>query len=303
MDIALCSPGFSSSGICRSGRQSEIGNGASIPSASLMEALIRPESGRVLLMGIVNITPDSFSDGGQYDTPDAALRRARQLRAEGADILDLGAESTRPGFTPVTQEEEWQRLQPVLALLTKEDGLLSVDTTKAVIAEKSLSVGAHIINDIWGLQGDAAMASVVAEYGAMIVVMHNRHEIDPALDLWDDLCRFFDRSLTIADKAGIGRRQIILDPGIGFGKTQAQNLLALTLLGRLKTEYRQPVLLGASRKSFLGHVLGRDISARLPATLAVHLYGANQGADIMRVHDVQAHADAFRITEFLEAQE
>ncbi len=252
-----------------------------------------------LLMGIVNVTPDSFSDGGQFFTPEAALKQARTLLAEGADLLDVGAESTRPGFTPVEADEEWHRLEPVLTPLAREGVALSVDTTKASVARRALVTGVQMVNDVWGLQADPDMASVVASAGAVVAVMHNREVVDVSLDLWDDWRRFFDRSLKLAERAGIVRESILLDPGIGFGKTVMQNLWAVQNMRRLEAYYSLPVLLGASRKSMFGRLLGRQVNDRLPATLAVNLYGATQGACMIRVHDVQAHRDMMDMTALL----
>lgn len=285
---------------------------------------VQGENGAAI-MGIVNVTPDSFSDGGQFQAPDAAVAQARSLAEEGADILDLGAESTRPGFTPVEAEEEWARLQPVIEALATPSAspssqhpipapALSVDTTKASVARQALKAGAVMVNDVWGFQADPSMASVVAAHGAMGVVMHNRTRPQDAArdfasaldvkreDLWRDWMRFFDRSLEIAERAGVARDALVLDPGIGFGKTLAQNLEALRLVGRLKAQYGLPVLVGASRKSMFAKILGeRDMPARLPATLAAHLEAVRQGATIVRVHDVRAHADALKIQTLLRS--
>jgi dihydropteroate synthase len=249
-----------------------------------------------LIMGILNVTPDSFSDGGRFDDVSRALDHAREMAADGCDLLDLGGESTRPGATPVSAEEEAARVLPVLrALVAALDVPVSVDTSKASVARAALEAGAAIINDIWGLQGDPDMAAVVAAGNAWVVVMHNRHDIDPACDIVADMRRFFDRTLEIADRAGVARDRIILDPGIGFGKTPTQNLHCIAHLDDL-SGYGLPILLGVSRKSFIGHVLGRDVGARLCGTLAAGLAGVARGASILRVHDVAAHVDAVRMT-------
>ncbi|MFT8808068.1 dihydropteroate synthase [Gluconobacter sp.] len=257
-------------------------------------------NGRVAVMGIVNVTPDSFSDGGRFLRPEAALAHGRTLLADGADLLDLGAESTRPGFEPVPAEEEWARLSPVVGTLVEEGAVVSVDTTKAFVAKRALQAGAAVINDVWGLQADPEMASVVADSDAMVVVMHNRHKVDEALDLRADWRRFFDRSLELAERAGLARERILLDPGVGFGKTQVQNIEAVARLGDLRAEYGLPVLLGVSRKSMFGHFLGRPASERLAGTLATHLYGVEQGAAILRVHDVREHVDALKMRHILK---
>lgn len=242
-----------------------------------------------LIMGIVNATPDSFSDGGAYD----GLTHALTLLEEGADILDIGGESTRPGAIEVGAEEEAARILPVITALAQQrpDAVISVDTYKASTAKAALAAGAHIVNDIWGLQRDPLMAGVVAEAEAGLVIMHNRHEKDERIDIVADMERFFETSLTLATKAGINPARIVLDPGIGFGKTIPQNLQAITALPRLK-RMGHGLLLGISRKGFLGHVTGRAVGDRLAASLAVDVFGALHGADILRVHDVAAHRDA-----------
>ncbi|WP_229707555.1 dihydropteroate synthase [Bombella mellum] len=267
--------------------------------AAWLAARPSPSWRQPLLMGIVNVTPDSFSDGGKFFAPEAALKQAHALLAEGADLLDVGAESTRPGFTPVDAEEEWRRLEPVLTPLAREGAVLSVDTTKASVARKALVAGVQMVNDVWGLQADPDMASVVASAGAVVAVMHNREVVDASIDLWDDWRRFFDRSLKLADRAGIARETILLDPGVGFGKTVMQNLWAVQNMRRLEAYYGLPVLLGVSRKSMFGRLLGREVHDRLPATLAVNLYGVTQGACMVRVHDVQAHRDMLDMTALL----
>ncbi|KXU99903.1 dihydropteroate synthase [Gluconobacter potus] len=258
------------------------------------------ENGPVAVMGIVNVTPDSFSDGGRFLRPEAALAHGRALLADGADLLDVGAESTRPGFEPVPAEEEWARLSPVVGTLVAEGAVVSVDTTKAFVARWALEAGADVINDVWGLQADPEMAPVVADSDAVAVLMHNRHEVDAALDLRADWRRFFDRSLELAEQAGLARERIVLDPGVGFGKTQAQNVEAVARLGELRAEYGLPVLLGVSRKSMFGHFLGRAASERLAGTLATNLYGVEQGAAILRVHDVREHVDALKMRQILK---
>ena len=253
-----------------------------------------------VLMGIVNVTPDSFSDGGRFVTPEAALAQARRLADEGADLLDIGAESTRPGHTPVPADEEWQRLAPVLpGIVAAFDGAVSVDTSKAAVAERALAAGACIINDVWGLQRDPAIADVAAAAGAAVVVMHNRETADPALDIVADMEAFFDRSLAIAARAGIAERHLILDPGIGFGKTKAQNFEALRAVPQLARR-GWPVLIGVSRKSLWGALLGADIADRLVPTLAANLATATTGARMFRVHDVAEHRAAFAVLDALQ---
>ncbi|KXV63619.1 dihydropteroate synthase [Gluconobacter oxydans] len=258
------------------------------------------ENGPVAVMGIVNVTPDSFSDGGRFLRPEAAVAHGRALLADGADLLDVGAESTRPGFEPVSADEEWARLSPVVGTLVTEGAVVSVDTTKAFVAQRALEAGVNVINDVWGLQADPEMAFVVADSDAVAVLMHNRHEVDAALDLRADWRRFFDRSLELAERAGLARERIVLDPGVGFGKTQTQNVEAVARLGELRSEYGLPVLLGVSRKSMFGHFLGRASSERLAGTLATNLYGVEQGAAILRVHDVREHVDTLKMRQILK---
>lgn len=250
---------------------------------------------RSLIMGIVNVTPDSFSDGGRFDTPEGAIAQACKLAAEGADIVDVGAESTRPGHTPVPEEAELARLEPLLGAIVKTvDIAVSIDTTKARVARRAVELGASVVNDVWGLRKDPAMADTVAETGAAVVIMHNRESVDRDLDILADMQRFFETSLDLADKAGILRQRIMLDPGIGFGKSQKQNLEALAGLEALKS-FELPLLIGVSRKSLLGEVAGTPIEARLVPTLAANLAAAARGGAIFRVHDVAEHVAAFKI--------
>ncbi|MDR1961044.1 MAG: dihydropteroate synthase [Gracilibacteraceae bacterium] len=247
---------------------------------------------RTALMGILNVTPDSFSDGGLYSQPEAAAARAREMAEEGADIIDLGAESTRPGHSPVSAAEEWARLEPVLAALSRRAMLLSVDTRKAEVADKALAAGAHILNDIDGLLGDPDMAGAAAAHGAAVVLMHNRAVPD---DVIEDILHAWDAGVTVAQKAGLPAEAIIVDPGIGFGKTQEQNLEILRRLAELKA-YGLPLLLAASRKSVIGYAAGLSVGNRMEATMAIGVLGAAAGADILRVHDVAAHRRALDMT-------
>ena len=247
-------------------------------------------------MGILNVTPDSFSDGGRFESRDLAIAQARKLVEDGADIVDLGAESTRPGHTPVPLDEEWRRLEPVLApLLSEVDAPFSIDTYKAEIARRAVDLGVAVVNDVWGLQKDPAMADVVAESGAAVVVMHNRDEVDPDLDIEADMRRFFDRSLRLAERAGVPRSRILIDPGIGFGKNKAQNLRALQATGRLRAAYGLPVLIGVSRKRMFGDLLGASVEGRLIGTIAANLTTLALGASVFRVHDAAEHAAAFKV--------
>lgn len=250
-----------------------------------------------LLMGIVNITPDSFSDGGMLRDAEQAISHGVRLVAEGADIVDIGGESTRPGHAPLDAGTELGRVLPVIAGLRQRiDKPLSVDTWKAEVAGAALKAGASIVNDVWGAQRDPAIASVAARHGAPIILMHNRETIDPALDILSDVMRFLERSIGIALAAGVPRAQIVVDPGIGlFGKTPEQSLLLIRKLAALK-ELGCPILLGASRKSVIGVITGQSVPAeRVAGSIAAHLYGVTQGANIIRAHDVSEHAQAFKV--------
>jgi len=251
----------------------------------------------VLVMGILNLTPDSFSDGGKFVEPDVAVAHARQLIAEGADIIDIGAESTRPykGMQPVTAQEELRRLAPVLPAVVALGTPVSIDTMKAEVADWALSQGAVIANDVWGLQRDPAMAGVVARHGVPVIVMHNRERPD-APDIMADIDAFFARSLAIADKAGIARDNIVLDPGVGFGKTAAQSMTAIARVADLK-KFGLPILVGASRKRFIDSVTPAPPDQRIGGTIASHLIAVEGGASIIRVHDVGTVIQALRIAD------
>ncbi len=247
------------------------------------------------VMGVLNVTPDSFSDGGRHDAD--AVARGEALVAEGAAILDIGGESTRPGFTPVPAEEEWRRIGDALAALAARLAVpVSVDTGKAAVAERALQAGAAMVNDIWGFQGDPRMADVVAAGDAGAVLMHNRREVDAAIDIVDDMLRFFTESLGLAERAGVPRQRLVLDPGIGFGKTQAQQLQAIRGIARLRAAFGLPVLVGVSRKSFLGRITGAPVARRGVETLAANLAAAAAGATVFRVHDVADHVAAFAVS-------
>lgn len=250
---------------------------------------------RPVIMGIVNVTPDSFSDGGLFASKEAALAQARKLVTDGADIVDVGAESTRPGHTPVPPEEEWARLKPLLAVLVQEAGApVSIDTYKAITARRALAVGVAVVNDIWGLQRDPDMAPAVAEAGAGVVIMHNRAETEPDIDIVADMVRFFERSLEIARRAGIPEAHIALDPGIGFGKSRQQNYDALRATPEL-LRFGRPLLIGVSRKSIFKGLPDGQIEGRFVGTLAANLLAAADGAHIFRVHDVVEHRAAFEV--------
>jgi dihydropteroate synthase len=251
---------------------------------------------RPLVMGVVNVTPDSFSDGGQFLDPAAAIAQAQRLAAEGADILDIGAESTRPygGAVRVALDEERRRLDPVLPAVAALGVPVSIDTLKAAVAAWALERGVAIVNDVWGLQRDPDMARVVAEHGAPVIVMHNRETADPAIDIIADVATFFSRSLEIAAKAGIPRDRIVLDPGIGFGKTADQSMKCIARLGEF-AHFGLPLLVGASRKRFIASLIPSQPSERLGGSLAAHLLAVENGAKIVRVHDVAATAQALAV--------
>ena len=256
---------------------------------------------RTLIMGVLNVTPDSFSDGGLYLDSNAAIERALQLERDGADIVDVGGESTRPGHTPVDAAEEQRRALPVIRALAQQLTVpVSIDTYKASTARLALEAGARIVNDVWGLQRDGEMAPVVAEHEAIVIVMHNRTAADATIDIVDDMRRFFERSVALARLAGIRDDHIVLDPGIGFGKTAEQNLEALRRLREIKS-LGYPVLVGASRKSVLGRFYPPNVPAneRLFGTVAAHVMAVHNGADIVRVHDVRPHVEACRVADAL----
>jgi len=252
--------------------------------------------GRPLVMGVLNVTPDSFSDGGCFLDPAAALEQASRMIAEGADIIDIGAESTRPygSATPVSLSEEMRRLDPVLAAVVALGVPVSIDTMKAPVAAAALAAGARIVNDVWGLQRDPDMARVVAEHAVPVIIMHNRETADPAVDIMSDIAGFFRRSLDIAERAGIARDCIVLDPGIGFGKTPQQSLTALARLDLLKP-FGLPLLVGASRKRFIDKVSPAPPDRRLGGSLAAHLLAVAGGAAIVRVHDVAETVQALKV--------
>ncbi|MBV8567807.1 MAG: dihydropteroate synthase [Methylobacteriaceae bacterium] len=247
-----------------------------------------------LVMGILNLTPDSFSDGGRFGDAEAALRQAQKLLAEGAAIIDVGAESTRPEATPVSEAEEIARLAPMERLVESIDAPFSIDTYKAKVAAFAANSGAILVNDVWGLQRDPAMADIIAEADVGVVITHNRREKDADLDVVGDMRRFFDRSLALAAKAGIAEKFIVLDPGIGFAKTSRQNVAAIGAIGRL-ADYGLPFMVGASRKRFLGSLSKGGEEASLAGVIAVNLAAAATGASIFRVHDVAENATALDV--------
>lgn len=251
---------------------------------------------RTYVMGIVNVTPDSFSDGGLYYDAGAAVEHAHKLVAEGADIIDVGGESTRPGHVPVEAEEEWRRLESVLKRLVNEIKVpISVDTYKADIALRALDLGVDIINDVWGCRADKKMADVCAKYNCPIIIMHNQNNTCYN-DLMFDILTFLRESIELAENSGVAPDQIIIDPGIGFGKDLEQNLEVMSRLKELKV-LGKPVLLGTSRKSFIGKTLNLDTVERVEGTAATVALGISQGVDIVRVHDVKEMVRVSRMTD------
>jgi dihydropteroate synthase len=248
-----------------------------------------------LVMGVLNITPDSFSDGGRFFAPGDALAQARRMIAEGADIIDIGAESTRPyGAQPISADEEIRRLRPILGQVVTLGIPVSIDSMKPVVVAWALETGATIANDVWGLQGDPDMAKLIAERHCPVVIMHNRDRAEPGIDIMSDIAGFFSRSLEIAAKTGISRDHIALDPGIGFGKTQEQSITVLARLEQLNT-FGLPLLVGASRKRFIATVSPSEPDQRLGGSIAAHLIAAKAGAKIIRTHDVSETVQALRV--------
>lgn len=245
------------------------------------------------IMGVLNVTPDSFSDGGSYVEADAAIAQAEAMIAEGADIIDIGGESTRPGAAPVDAAEEQRRVLPLVeALAGRHDVLISVDTYREDTARKAVAAGAHIVNDVWGLQREPDIARVAAETGAGLVVMHTGREREKLPDVIDDQIAFLHRSLEIAAAAGVDPQRIILDPGFGFAKeTAEENLDLMSRLGELLALGR-PLLIGTSRKRFVGTVTGRGAADRDAGTAATSVITRLQGGAIFRVHNVAMSRDA-----------
>ncbi|MGG7143458.1 dihydropteroate synthase [Clostridium nigeriense] len=240
---------------------------------------------RTYVMGILNVTPDSFSDGGNYNEVDAAVKRAKEMVEEGADIIDIGGESTRPGASYVSEEEEIERVIPIIKAIKKElDVLISIDTYKSKTAEEAIKAGADIINDVWGLKKDSNMAKVAAEYNVPCILMHNR-EPKPYDNLMKEVLEDLIESINIALDAGIKRENIILDPGIGFAKTYEENLIVMDNLEKI-VDIGFPVLLATSRKSMIGLALDLPVDERVEGTVATTVIGIMKGCKIVRVHDV-----------------
>ncbi|RFC66632.1 MULTISPECIES: dihydropteroate synthase [Mesorhizobium] len=249
------------------------------------------------IMGILNVTPDSFSDGGRYGSIDDVLRQAERMVEEGASIVDIGGESTRPGASAVTAEEEQARVLPVIEAISRRmDVIISVDTYRSDTARRGLEAGAHIVNDIWGLQHDPAIANLAADTGAGLVVMHNSREREirraPILDQFD----FLQKSLLIADEAGVSRDHIVLDPGFGFGKDAKENIEIMAHFEELGA-FNLPFLVGTSRKRLLGSLIGREPQDRDIGTAATSVLLRMKGAAIFRVHNVAANRDALAVAD------
>lgn len=253
--------------------------------------------GKTYIMGILNVTPDSFSDGGRWTQMDAALRHVEDMLAEGMDILDIGGESTRPGYTLISDQQEIDRVVPVIeAVKERFDVPISLDTYKSSVAKAGLSAGVDLINDIWGLKYDPDMADVIAAAGVPCCLMHNR-KTDTYNDFFPEMLQDLQETLDLAEKAGINRETIILDPGVGFAKSYENNLECVKKLPDLVAAFHLPVLLGTSRKSMIGLALDLPKEQRVEGTIATSVMAAMSGCMFVRVHDVQANARAVKMTE------
>lgn len=268
----------------------------SSPREFICRSLRLPLDGDPHIVGILNVTDDSFFDGGRHNNLPAAVSRARLMVAEGASVIDVGGQSTRPGYVEVGPDEEIRRVVPVIRELVRHTAVpLSVDTYHAAVADAALAAGAHLVNDVHGLQGDPAMAGVIARHGASAILMHNAPGFrDAPGDVIGNIKSFLRRTLALAADAGVAPERVILDPGIGFAKTQPQNLAILSRLGELH-DLGRPLLLGISRKSVISHVLDLPPDERLEGTLALTALAVAKGVQFHRVHDVQANARAARI--------
>jgi dihydropteroate synthase len=250
---------------------------------------------RPVVMGILNLTPDSFSDGGEFIAAEVALSHAKRMAAEGCDIIDVGGESTRPGAVPVSEAEEIARIEPALTMLAGTlDIPVSIDTYKAKVAARAIEHGAVVVNDVWGLQKDPAMAETIAAAEAAVVVVHNRIEKDSSVDIMTDIRSFFARSLSLAKKVGIPLSHTIIDPGVGFGKTSRQNIEVIAHLAEL-LDFGCPILIGVSRKAFLGSLSRNKAESQLVGTIAANLAACAAGASLFRVHDVAEHVAALSV--------
>ena len=253
---------------------------------------------KTYIMGILNVTPDSFSDGGDYTNIDIAVNHAKEMIELGADMIDLGGKSTRPGHKFVSAEEEISRIVPVIKRLKEEINVpISIDTYKSEVAEEALKLGVDMVNDVWGLTYDGKMADVVAKYDGEVCIMHNQEGTDYDKDIMEAIKEFLQNSIDMALKAGVKKEKIVLDPGIGFGKTYEQNIEVLERLGELR-DLGYPVLLGTSRKSVLGKILENSTpKERVNATVATTVLGVKDGVDIVRVHDVKENKEAAMVAD------
>lgn len=250
---------------------------------------------KTLVMGILNVTPDSFSDGGDYDQIENALAQAKRMIQEGADILDIGGESTRPGATEVLEGEELARVIPVIkAIRGFSDVLISIDTYKANVAEQAIEAGADIINDVWGMQREPRIGHVAVKYNVPVIAMHNQKGNEYSEDIIASMESFFEETMRIANDVGLKRSQIVLDPGIGFGKDADQNVVVLNRLREVMA-FGFPVLLGTSRKSMIGKILNVLPKERVEGTIATNMFGIVHGVEIIRVHDVLEHVRASKV--------
>jgi dihydropteroate synthase len=280
-----------------------------------MSWLSFPIGTRTLVMGVLNVTPDSFSDGDEFFSTDVALAHARQMIAEGADIIDVGGESSRPGAAPISSEEELERVLPVIAALKKESDIpISIDTTKSAVAREALKAGATIVNDISALRFDFHVADAVAEAGAGLVLMHSRgtpatmQRLPPAADIMSEVTKSLRASVAMAERRGVPRDAIVIDPGIGFGKTFDQNLELIAKLDQLHSAFPDlPILVGPSRKAFIGHLLANSdgepapVDQRVTGTMAAVTAAILRGAHIVRVHDVKAAVETAKVADALKA--
>ncbi|MBX3548390.1 MAG: dihydropteroate synthase [Xanthobacteraceae bacterium] len=269
------------------------------PPARILRARGReiPLGGQPLIMGILNVTPDSFSDGGAYASAGEAVAAAQRMIADGASIIDIGGESTRPGHEAVDAATEMKRAIPAVeGVAALSIAPVSIDTYKASVAAAALEAGAHIVNDVWGLSRDPGMAKAIADGDAAAIIMHNREQVDGSLDIFEDMRAFFDKAVEKSLAAGIGEDQIVLDPGIGFGKTLEQNLEVLGNLAKLNG-FGFPVLLGASRKSFINKISPSDPGERIGGSVVTTVFASLANLAIIRVHDVATHMQALKIAE------
>lgn len=249
-------------------------------------------------MGILNATPDSFSDGGKYNNLEQAIEHAKEMVENGADIIDIGGESTRPGYTVISEDEEIERVVPVIEAISKHVSVpISIDTYKAKVAQRAIEAGAHIINDIWGAKADDKMAAVAAEYNVPIILMHNRHDRNYSFFIRDVLNDLYE-SINIVKQAGVRNDQIILDPGIGFAKDLNENILMMQNLDTL-TALGYPVLLGTSKKSMIGQALNLPVEERMEGTGATVCFGIQKGCQIIRIHDVKEMSRMAKMMDFL----